>query len=95
MSNEPSWLTAKVDQRLALMEDHIPMESVGDALIVSMLTEPPPNATPEQMEVWERSCDNCGKHCPGDFYTGHVSRTLHGKPVRITFGVCPSCKDLS
>lgn len=94
---EPAWLTAKADQRLALMASgHTPVQisKVTASIIMLFLSEPPPDSTPADYATWERSCDNCGRFCPGTFYTGVVKRELHGMEVVITYGVCPDCKDL-
>lgn len=91
----PTWLIAKVDQRLALMEQALKDEPEQAQLIMSPLTEPRPGATRVEYLRWDRSCDGCGKYCPNsdDFYTGHLIRNLrNGQPVYLTFGVCADCK---
>lgn len=101
-ANLPPWLSAKVDQRLALM-----MESTGGpeafrqffgnhkGVIFTPLTEPDIDATKEQMEVWDRACDNCGRYCPPgtDFYTGHVTAKHQGLTILMGFGACPECQE--
>lgn len=91
----PPWLTALVDQRLALVEESgVPAaaSALGKIpLIVTPLTEPPPNATHVQHSRWDRTCDGCGEYCPypKDFYTGQVQRTTStGILVVMFFGVC-------
>lgn len=92
---EPPWLLAKVDQRLALIRPGLELaELMGDTTVVmTTLTEPPPNATPEQAKRWDRTCDCCGEYCPTTLWTGHVQRVEFGSQVIIVFGVCPTCKE--
>jgi len=91
----PAWLTSKIDQRMALIDERVTPVSISRGpvpLIVTPLTEPGENATPLQMERWERTCDACGKYCPypkEDFFNGQVQRTTKtGMLVIIFFGVC-------
>lgn len=89
-TTEPAWLTAKADQLLARMElalkTNIPP---AKTLIMVQLTEPPEDATLEQLLAWDRTCDACGKVCVHDFWTGHTTRTMRsGHRVNITFGAC-------
>lgn len=84
---EPPWLTAAVDQRLALLADAIRASDIG--LVMTSLTEPPETATPEERASWDRRCDRCGKDCTHtSFFTGHVQRELDGVQVIFVFGVC-------
>jgi hypothetical protein len=103
---EPAWLIAKIDQRLALMTDVIEQriglgmlsEFAGDkALVMAQLSEPDENATQEERDRWEYTCDNCGAYCPYPvpFYTGHAMRTIGPAQVLIAFGACQRCKELS
>ena len=98
IKREPAWLTAKADQRLALMADGLKDVKIEDVNTVLMtpLTEPPENATALEIKVWDRSCDNCNLYVMANspFYTGAVKRELHGLEVILTYGVCSSCKDL-
>jgi hypothetical protein len=89
----PAWLDAKVDQRLAMVDQAMPVVGLaGPSLIVTPLAEPPEGATRRDYDRWERTCDCCGKYCPypkENFYTGHVQRTSKaGLPVIISFGIC-------
>ena len=88
----PPWLTALVDQRLALMAEHLTgLPFNPGQLIMSPLTEPDENATDAERARWDRTCDRCGKFCTDsdNFYTGHLMRTLrNGQPVYLLFGVC-------
>lgn len=95
---EPTWLVSKIDQRLALMEEH--MGNAADVpaqVVMTPLTEPGEDATKEDFERWERTCDNCGRYCPPDseFYTGHSVRMRGEVQVIFMFGVCPDCKELA
>jgi hypothetical protein len=94
----PAWLTAKVDQRLALVE-----ESIGNAdlattsIVMTPLLEPHPTAPALTWARWDRTCDSCLVYCPDTeaFYTGHVVRALrNGTQVCITFGVCEICRSI-
>src|SRR3982751_2310442 len=90
----PAWLDAKVDQRLAAMKTVMGRDlKTPMALIMTPLSEPGPNASPLEYKYWERSCDNCGRYCSGEFSTGHVIRHEFGTQVMFVFGVCPSCKE--
>lgn len=92
--SEPAWFISRVDQRVALVQDVVGGKWPFPTVVLTPLTEPPESATQEQRLRWERTCDNCGTHCPQGtaFYTGHVSRELPDKrQVIITFGVCKSC----
>jgi len=93
---EPAWVQAKVDQRIAFMRDvmgHLGWALVKSqqALLMTPLTEPNENATQAEMDAWEHSCDNCGKPSKGDLWTGSVSRSVDGVQVVITFGACGRC----
>lgn len=93
MSAEPSWLTAAVDQRLALMSDAIQRaQAQGINIMMTPLTEPPEGASDAEYKRWDQACDNCGK--VGDIYTGHATKDVGLVQVIITFGVCDECKDL-
>lgn len=97
MSNThcPSWLTAAVDQRLALINDIKKSSPLpGFDIIIVQLTHPPDDVTPEQFEVWDHSCDNCGKLCENDLRTGHYQASVDGQKVAVTFGCCTSCAEL-
>lgn len=97
----PSWLIAKIDQRVARIEEAagegINAFSLGglEPLVVTPLTEPQDWGL--TMDEWERSCDNCGVVTPEgrEFYTGNMIRKLkHGQLISITFGTCRACRDL-
>jgi hypothetical protein len=90
------WLTARVDQRLALVRQAVGAAPAAErpTIVMTPLTEPPEGGDDATYQRWDRSCDSCGKWCPiGDFYTGHVMRTVGEVQVFITFGVCPECKE--
>ena len=94
---EPPWLTAMIDQRMALMEQELGpavdgLQSYG--VVLTLLTEPPEGSSHAVAERWERSCDRCGLYCPDDaeFYTGHATRELGGAKVMVAFGMCPACR---
>jgi len=92
----PPWLTAKIDQRVALMLDTLgPAVSGFDEYTVVMtpLTEPEEDATPAEIQRWERACDNCGRYCHvgENFFTGHLVRDVEGHQVIFMFGACPEC----
>lgn len=90
----PAWLTAKVDQRLAMFEQVLGGQLEQLHIVMAPLSEPDEDASPEEFEQWDRTCDNCGRYCkePLEFYTGGVVRYLKdGQPVHLTFGVCKDC----
>lgn len=99
-NTEPIWLTAKLDQRVAQLEQSIGKKyaNLADSdldievdSIMLLLTDPPFNCDPRDITRWERTCDACGKYCHDrePFYTGHVHRTLRsGVPLILTLGVC-------
>ena len=94
---EPPWLTAKVDQLLARLEEmaggmwiFTPME-----IVMMQLTEPDQFATEEEIEKWDQTCDNCGAHVPGELFTGNVTRTVQNTKFLIAFGVCARCREVS
>lgn len=96
-TTEPAWLTAKADQLLARMEQHLDTSSmpISDSVFIMVqLTEPAPNATAAEIAAWDRSCDACGKVCiDTDFWTGHTLRkTKTGHRVHIQFGACANHK---
>lgn len=97
LEHEPLWLTAAVDQRLALMKSMLPFRALpeGTQIIMTPLAEPAEGATRAELERWERSCDNCKVYCePGaDFFTGVVARKFHEIEISFTFGMCKRCKD--
>ena len=91
----PPWLAAKIDQRMALLEQAVGNKTLDVSLVMTPLTEPREGASDAEHQRWDRSCDNCGRYCPpaADFYTGHVVRFLsNGTRVYISFGVCINCK---
>lgn len=92
--NEPAWLTAKIDQRVALVEQELARGRHSSANVVFVMLTEPPDDSEQEAARWERTCDNCGKDCTdSDFYTGHVIRELRdGRKVFIGFGVCPNHK---
>lgn len=98
VEQEPPWLIAKADQRIAFMKDQLGeigmalMRKQSHGFIMTPLTEPAEDATPMEMKRWEHSCDNCGTYCPDTMWTGAVQRELSfGIRVTITFGACPRC----
>jgi hypothetical protein len=93
MTARPPWLTAKVDQRLALMAQMMGPSldlTPDDFLLLTPLTEPKEGASPEEMVAWDHMCDNCSRVTPL-LQTGHIQLKFHGKNVIITFGCCPDC----
>ena len=97
--NEPPWLIAKVDRRIAEIRDGGAFEIAGDnkPIIATFLDEGDHEMTAEEHEKWERTCDGCGQYCPTgedgiNFYTGHTGRIINGRQVLLTYGVCENCK---
>jgi hypothetical protein len=100
---EPAWLSAKVDQKLALMSEVfslMPDKLVEKSLseydtMLTPLTEPKEGATPADFERWDSTCDNCGAYCPGTLFTGQVLRLKWNTKIIFMFGVCKTCKVLT
>lgn len=93
---EPAWLSAKVDQRIAFMLDKSGGWFPEGAVIATPLVEPEENATKEEVDRYERTCDNCGAFVPEGtlFFTGTSSRTLaSGHQVLVFFGACDQCAE--
>lgn len=94
-SDEPPWVTAALDQRLALMRHAMGGHLTSPAtFMMTTLTEPPENATAQQVDQWERRCDRCGRYRPPDddqFVTGFIQRTVDDVLVMIAFGACSTC----
>jgi hypothetical protein len=92
------WLLAAADQRIAaLKQDLSVIEAIREHnfdTVALFLTEPPQPETPESLAKWERSCDACGKHCPGQFFVGRLWREHLGVKILITYGVCPACSGM-
>jgi hypothetical protein len=94
-TKEPAWITAKVDQRLALMAE-AGIDAFKDTeLVMTPLAEPSKGCTDAEYRRWDRTCDNCGAYCPRQFFTGHVVRRWRGVQVIFSFGVCLGCKTRS
>jgi hypothetical protein len=96
VKKEPAWLTAAIDQRLALMVEVMGPSTFPLAknygVMLTPLTEPEEDATQAEMDRWDRTCDNCGKDCTGlEFFAGSAMRSAFGTNVCFTFGVCAEC----
>lgn len=99
---EPSWLSAKIDQRLAHLDEHgaidIAIESKIEPIIMMFLTEPGEGLKPgsPEFERWERACDNCDAYVEiGDkLMSGQSTRTIRGQVIIVTFACCPTCVEL-
>lgn len=95
---EPTWLTAKVDRRIAEIRAGGAFEIASDKqpVIMTFLDEGDPEMSKREREQWERTCDHCGRYCPGDggmdFYAGHVRRDVDGRQVILAYGVCDDCR---
>jgi hypothetical protein len=90
---EPAWLTAAVDQRLAMMFEIMDASLLDDLTILfTFLTEPVEGAGPLEMAYWEHACDNCGKFSKDEVLTGTVERVFEGHKVLVQFGACPTCR---
>lgn len=96
----PTWLIAASDQRAAKigqtlgdMPEHM-MELAAGMVIESFLTEPTAE-TDEELERWNRSCDNCGKLCgESEMATATITRLIQDRfRVSLTVGACRSCWD--
>lgn len=92
--NEPAWLTAAVDQRLALVAEHIDLTEDVDKIVMTPLVDPT-EGDQAAMDRWERTCDRCGVYCaPAEaFFSGTTTRLLAKVQVVFTFGACRRCKE--
>lgn len=92
-----TWILSAVDQRVAMIADVLGPTITAMPIVMTTLTEPPEgeDATAEDFERWERTCDNCGAYCPSDsgFLTGQATREVLGTQVIVTFGACPRCAE--
>jgi hypothetical protein len=95
---EPAWLRLALDIRLAAILAVAggvgPFREFG--FVMTTLTEPDEEASDEERERWERTCDHCGRYFSDEeeFYTGHASRIVEDVQILIAFGVCPECRVL-
>lgn len=97
----PTWLYSKLDQRLAKLENEagIGIAATGAEVVMTPLTEPADLGLDDgDIEVWERTCDNCSATVPvesTEFHTGHYTHVLKSnQKVVVTFGMCTACKEL-
>jgi hypothetical protein len=95
----PPWLVAQVDQKITFMTEHGALDMAresGAMLVMSFLDEGSPDMTDAEREVWERTCDHCGKYVPDEgpetFYTGHVVRFVEDVQIILAYGICGTCK---
>lgn len=94
MARLSAWLTAAVDQRVALLRESGALSALQEAKLIVTTLKDPPADTQEALVKWERTCDCCGKDCADSaFYTGHISRDVGLFQVVITYGVCSTCKE--
>lgn len=91
---EPAWLTAAVDQRLAMMFEIVdPSVLDKGTVLFAFLTEPAEGAGPLEFGYWEHACDNCGRYSKDDVLTGTVERMFEDTKVLVQFGACPTCRE--
>jgi hypothetical protein len=93
---EPPWLTAAVDERLALMQEKTGgikrlAEASGGVIVMTFLTEPREHATSAEIRRWEHSCDNCQKHSVTENRGGYTERLVDDIRVVFSFGACEKC----
>lgn len=99
----PAALAAKIDQRVALMEDkaaegiaEFAAGAEGRGIAVTPLTEPEDWGV--TYDRWERTCDVCGSFTPyGDesFISGTSPRSLKsGIQLLVMWGLCKRCQGL-
>lgn len=95
-ADEPGWLVAAVDQRVALLMDkagNLLPEYERQTLVFTVLTEPTTDKVSDYKR-WDRTCDRCGTFVPSPdpFYTGHSQRvSRHGQRIFISYGLCEPC----
>ena len=103
LQEQPAWLVALADQRIALMIEKGALNAAREAestFIFSFINEGDHEMSREELARWERTCDNCGRYIPEDapdgpdgFYTGHLARTVDEIQIVLAFGVCGTCKE--
>lgn len=87
----PPWLDAMVDQRMAMLAEMVSEEEAAVFDIITFqLTDPP---SPEGAERWEETCDGCSTYVPGELYNAVVIRRHGGTLVHVMFGVCNDCRE--
>lgn len=96
---EPGWLLAAADQRLAELKQAMPVavarELMGGVdLLMTPLTEPAEGSSKIRQQMWEHTCDHCGKYLLVGLYIGHVLRQWDGLPIQIHFGACGDCLEV-
>lgn len=93
--DEPAWLVAMLDQRIALVLDKFAdqMDILRNMdMCMLTLTEPPEHET---IERWERTCDRCGTYVPGEgLMLGSALRTAQGIRFVVTLACCEPCSEL-
>jgi len=95
---EPTaWLREAVSERIRLMTQAVPRAALDDDMAILMqLTEASEDATREERDRWEYTCDRCGQYCPPDgvwgFATGHVELVVSGIKILVTMGLCRVCR---
>ena len=78
--------------------DRLARES-STLFIMSLLDEGDEDMTEEEQELWERTCDNCGRYIAPDsasgedYYTGYTVRNIEDIQILLAFGVCGTCKE--
>ena len=97
LDKQPAWLTAAIDQRLALVLDNL-RGFVADGvptIVYTPLTEAE-DETSEAHALWDKSCDNCRKFMGDQLVHGHsqYKRNSLNVLVVITFGACRDCLEL-
>lgn len=93
--HEPAWLTAKVDQRIAEVREHLAGLANADLFDVIMiqLTELDDTATAWQRQHWEFACDNCREFHPRDLRCSRYEKVIGDQTFVVCFGACPACWD--
>lgn len=90
----PSWLLAKIDQRMAQIQPTVELGALmnNEVVVMTTLTEAPKGGTETEMEYWDHSCDCCGTYTLDGLYSGRCNRLLGSVQIFITFVVCEVCK---
>lgn len=92
----PTWLQAKVDQRMAQLKEQAgdAFDNVDFTVVMLSLTDPPEASGPAAVQAWETSCDCCHLPFPGEggLLVGTMPQQFNTEVVvEITFGTCRDC----
>lgn len=92
----PAWVVALADQRLQeLIEKMGPNIAMFRAMnMVAAPLTAPASDSPEDIDMWEHTCDNCGLYQSVEVYTMQIAKSQRGVNF-LLFGIaCVHCGEL-